>query len=114
MGLPIVRGLIVLFIAVRIDWVELEEVWEWDQFADGRRFTLGGVIDQLGDDEGSRHANTETQGSGSQRGRVLVGEEARGGRGGLCKEKIYWGNVSRELFCLTCVILGPAGGYHEI
>ena len=88
LGLPVVGCLGEMSVTVRIDWVELEQIRQWEQFADGRRFTLGGVIDQLGDDERSGHANTQTQGSGCQRGRVLVGDEARGGRAGLCKEEI--------------------------
>ena len=86
LGLPVIGGLGELFVAVRIDWVELEQVWQWEEFADGRRFAFCGVVDQFGDDEGARHANTEAQGSGSQGCRVLVGDQSRGGRGGLCKE----------------------------
>ena len=37
LSLPVVVGLGELFVAVGIDWVELEQVWEREEFADGRR-----------------------------------------------------------------------------
>ena len=52
--------------------VEVEKVREREELGDGWRATSRGVINDLPDQEGARHADAETQGPRRQRRAVLI------------------------------------------
>ena len=71
-ALPVVAGLGEQSVAVRIYWIELEEVRQREELSYSRRFAFCCIINQLGDDQRSRHSNPQAQSPGCEGGRVLV------------------------------------------
>ena len=74
-GLPHL-AVAVLLVALGVHQpIEVEKVREWEKLGDGGRAASRGVVNDLPDQEGARHAEAEAQGPRCQRRAVLIGQQ---------------------------------------
>ena len=75
-GLPHLAVAAVLLVALGVhQTIEVEKVGEGEELGDGGGAASRGIVNDLANQEGARHADAETQGPRSQRRAVLISQE---------------------------------------